>query len=115
MLGPGKSRQTFSLLWRTTSNSSGAHLPESFVQPLGRLLTAWPRPRDDRLPPIDLWDSTGEKMVEYLASVEDFELAMTTFRAACEQRWPGANITLQAGANVIEDSRRAAVAGGDCR
>jgi hypothetical protein len=55
---------------------------------------------------IDLWDSTGEKMVEHLAGVEDFELAMRTFRAACE-RWPGANITLQARAKVLEDSRRA--------
>ena len=54
---------------------------------------------------IDLWDSTGENMVEHLAGVENFELAMTTFRAACE-RWPGANITLQAGAKVIEDTRR---------
>src|SRR5215510_2613240 len=54
---------------------------------------------------IDLWDSTGEKMVEHLAGVEDFELAMATFRAACE-RWPGANITLQAGAKVIEDTRQ---------
>jgi len=54
---------------------------------------------------IDLWDSTGEKMVEHVAGVEDFELAMGTFRAAWE-RWPGANITLQAGAKVIEDTRQ---------
>src|SRR5262245_34671789 len=52
---------------------------------------------------IDLWDSIEEKMVEHLAGVEDVELAMTTFRAACE-RWPSAKITLQAGAK--EDSRR---------
>ena len=54
---------------------------------------------------IDLWDSSGENVVEPLAEIEDFELAMATFRAACE-RWPGASITLRAGATVIEDTRR---------
>ena len=54
---------------------------------------------------IDLWDASGENILEHLAEVEDFELAMATFRAACE-RWPGANITLRAGATVIEDARR---------
>jgi hypothetical protein len=50
------------------------------------------------------------------ASIDEFErghrapgrdrrLAMATYRAACE-RWPGANITLRAGATVIEDTRR---------
>jgi hypothetical protein len=37
--------------------------------------------------------------------VEDFEVAMATYRAAC-QRWPNAAITLRQGARVIEDSRR---------
>jgi hypothetical protein len=54
---------------------------------------------------IDLWDASGENVVEQLAEIEDFELAMATYRAACE-RWPGANITLRAGATVIEDTRR---------
>jgi hypothetical protein len=54
---------------------------------------------------IDRWDSSGENIVEHLAEIEDYELAMATYRAACE-RWPGANITLQAGATVIEDTRR---------
>jgi hypothetical protein len=54
---------------------------------------------------VDLWDSAGNSIVEHLAGVEDFELAMATFRAACE-RWPGANITSQVGAKVIEDSQR---------
>jgi hypothetical protein len=54
---------------------------------------------------IDLWDPSGETIVEPLAEIEDFELAMATFRAACE-RWPGANITLRAGETVIEDTRR---------
>ena len=54
---------------------------------------------------IDLWDLSGENIVEHLAEIEDFELAMATYRAACE-RWRGANITLRAGATVIEDARR---------
>ena len=54
---------------------------------------------------IDLWDASGETILEHLADIEDFELAMATYRAACE-RWPGANITLRAGATVIEDTRR---------
>jgi hypothetical protein len=64
------------------------------------MATRTPRPFAYR---IDLWDSTGGKIVEHLAGVEDFELAMTTYRAACV-RWPGANSTLQVGAKVIEDS-----------
>jgi hypothetical protein len=54
---------------------------------------------------IDLWDSSDDNIVEHLAGIEDFELAMAAYRAACE-RWPGANITLRAGERVIEDNRR---------
>jgi hypothetical protein len=54
---------------------------------------------------LDLWDSSGEHVVEHLAGIQDFELARATYRAACE-RWPGANITLRAGSAVIEDSRQ---------
>ncbi len=32
---------------------------------------------------IDLWDSSGENIVEHLAEIEDLELAMATYRAAC--------------------------------
>ena len=35
----------------------------------------------------------------------DFQMALASFRAACE-RWPKAAITLRQGARVIEDSRR---------
>jgi len=48
---------------------------------------------------IDLWT-----FVEHLAGVEDYQLALATYRAACE-RWPGTPITLRQGARVIEDSR----------
>ena len=39
------------------------------------------------------------------AGVGDYQLALATFRAAC-QRWPGTPITLRQGSRVIEDSRR---------
>jgi hypothetical protein len=51
---------------------------------------------------VDAWD---DDVIEHLAGVEDFEVAMATYRAAC-QRWPNAAITLRQGARVIEDSRR---------
>ena len=48
---------------------------------------------------------SGESVIEHVASAEDYQLALATFRAACE-RWPGTPITLRQGARVIEDSRR---------
>jgi hypothetical protein len=54
---------------------------------------------------IDMWDASGENLVEHLAGVEDYTLALATYRAAVE-RWPGGTITLRQGARVIEDSRR---------
>ena len=50
---------------------------------------------------IDMWTIDGEKVIEHLAGVEDFQVAMATYRAACE-RWPGTAITLRRGARVIE-------------
>ena len=44
-----------------------------------------------------------------VAGVEDFTVALATYRAACE-RWPKAAITLRQGAKVIEDSRRTRLA-----
>jgi hypothetical protein len=54
---------------------------------------------------IDMWTIDGEHVIEHLAGIEDFQLAMVTYRAACT-RWPGAAITLRQGAKVIEDNRR---------
>ena len=54
---------------------------------------------------VDIWDDTGNNIVEHVAGVEDYQVALATFRAACE-RWPGTPITLRQGARVIEDSRR---------
>jgi hypothetical protein len=53
---------------------------------------------------IDAWTADGESVVEHLAGVEDYTLAMATYRAAIE-RWPNIPITLRQGACVIEDSR----------
>jgi hypothetical protein len=44
-------------------------------------------------------------IVEHVAGIEDYQVALATYRAAC-QRWPGTPITLRQGARVIEDSRR---------
>jgi hypothetical protein len=54
---------------------------------------------------IDMWSRDGGKVIEHLAGVEDFQLAMATYRAACE-RWPGIPITLIQGARVIESPVR---------
>jgi len=54
---------------------------------------------------VDTWTPDGESIVEHVAGVEDYQVALATYRAACE-RWPGAPITLRQGARVIEDSRR---------
>jgi len=58
---------------------------------------------------LDLWTANGESIVEHVAGVEDYQVALATYRAACE-RWPGIPITLRQGARVIEDSRRLRVA-----
>jgi hypothetical protein len=54
---------------------------------------------------IDTWTPGGESIVEHVAGVEDYQIALTTYRAACE-RWPSTPITLRQGSRVIEDSRR---------
>src|SRR3981189_1472807 len=54
---------------------------------------------------IDMWDDDGENVLEHLAGVEDFDLAMATYRAAC-LRWPGAAITIRQGARILTDSRK---------
>jgi hypothetical protein len=54
---------------------------------------------------IDMWSRDGERVIEHLAGVEDFQVAMATYRAACG-RWPGMYITLSQGARVIESPIR---------
>jgi len=58
---------------------------------------------------VDTWTPDGESIVEHIAGIEDYQVALATFRAACE-RWPGTPITLRQGARVIEDSRRTRLA-----
>jgi hypothetical protein len=38
-------------------------------------------------------DCNHESIVEHVAGIEDYQVALATFRAACE-RWPGTPITL---------------------
>ena len=44
---------------------------------------------------IELWTADGESIVEHLAGVENYQIALATYRAASGQ-----------GERVIEDSRR---------
>jgi hypothetical protein len=60
--------------------------------------------RNERRTTVDTWTPDGESIVEHVAGVEDYQVALATYRAACE-RWPGTPITLRQGARVIEDSR----------
>jgi len=59
-----------------------------------------------------MWTIDSEHVIEHLAGIEDFQLAMATYRAVCK-RWPGAAITLRQGAKVIEDNRRERTAWGE--
>jgi hypothetical protein len=61
--------------------------------------------KEDRDDHDQNWTPDGKSIVEHVAGVEDYQVALITFRAVCE-RWPGTPITLRQGAPVIEDSRR---------
>jgi hypothetical protein len=51
---------------------------------------------------IDRWDeATGETLIERIAGVSDYQVALETYRTAVK-RWPGAKITLRNRARVIE-------------
>ena len=53
---------------------------------------------------IDRWDDgTGENLLEEIASVGDFLIALQTYLAAV-RRWPDAKITLRNRARVLEKS-----------
>src|SRR5712691_2023601 len=41
---------------------------------------------------VDTWTSDGESIVEHVAGVEDYQVALATYRAACE-RWPASGPT----------------------
>jgi hypothetical protein len=42
---------------------------------------------------VDTWTPDGESIVEHVAGIEDYQVALV-YRAAC-QRWPGTPITLR--------------------
>jgi hypothetical protein len=46
---------------------------------------------------VDIWDAIGNSIVEYVAGVDDSEVAEATYRAAVAH-WPKARITLRMGA-----------------
>jgi hypothetical protein len=50
---------------------------------------------------IDMLAIDGETVIEHLAAVEDFCVALATYRAACE-RWPGSAIALRQGGRAVE-------------
>jgi hypothetical protein len=49
---------------------------------------------------VDIWDDTGNSIIEHVAGVDDFEVAVATYWAAVA-RWPEARITLRQGARVM--------------
>jgi hypothetical protein len=53
---------------------------------------------------MDIWDNTGDSILEHVAGVDDFEVAEATYRAAVA-RWPAARITLRQGARVVHENQ----------
>jgi hypothetical protein len=47
---------------------------------------------------VDIWDDTGDSIIEHVAGVDDFEVAEATYRAAVA-RWPTARLRSQVGAS----------------
>jgi hypothetical protein len=45
---------------------------------------------------VDIWDASGDSIVEHVAGVDDFEVAEAAYRAAV-LRWPRARINAAAG------------------
>jgi hypothetical protein len=52
---------------------------------------------------VDIWDDTGDSIVEHVAGVDEFEVAVVTYWAAVT-RWPLARITLRQGARIIHEN-----------
>ena len=50
---------------------------------------------------IDRWDTYGGNIIHHIANMNDLELAMAAYEAACKQ-WPGEIITLRQGARLIK-------------
>ena len=54
---------------------------------------------------LDRWDTNGGNIIHHIANIDDLELAMAAYEAACK-RWPGNCFTLRQGSRVIADSRQ---------
>jgi hypothetical protein len=83
-------------------------LPTSLPMTRGR--NRWPETfrwaMADHPHTIDRWDHvTGENLIEEIAAVGDYLVALATYRAAVK-RWPKDKITLRNRARVIERSWR---------
>ena len=52
----------------------------------------------------------GGNIIHHIAILDDLELAMAAYEAACKQ-WPGEAITLRQGARIIKADRRNALRG----
>jgi len=52
---------------------------------------------------VDIWDATGDNIVEHVAGVDDLEVAEATYRAAVA-RWPAERITLGQGIRVVHNT-----------
>jgi hypothetical protein len=52
---------------------------------------------------VDVWDSAANSIVEHVAGIRDFEVAVATYWAAVA-RWPAARITLRRGIRVVHDT-----------
>ena len=50
---------------------------------------------------LDRWDTYGGNIIHHIAIIDDLELAMAAYEAACK-RWPGEAITLRQGARIIK-------------
>ena len=81
------------------SKSAKVVLASSLLTP-----SCWARARAFHVPHRHMDTPDGETIVDHLAGVEDYTLAMATYRAAIK-RWSNTPITLRQGARVIEDSR----------
>jgi hypothetical protein len=51
---------------------------------------------------VDVWDDTGDSIIEHVAGVDDFEVAEAAYRAAI-LRWPAARITLRQGIRAVHE------------
>jgi len=52
---------------------------------------------------VDIWDDTGDSIVEHVAGADDFMVAQAIYQAAIA-RWPTARMILRQGIRVVHDT-----------